>query len=737
MAQASIEREKEALLDVYPKTRLNCESQVNHDKNSCVDTNGDLEYSDYKSLPNNNVCSTTELSQCHSKEMASDTPLSEQHSEASSSNTPSQESDTRSVYSPGSEVPFMSDDQESELCFPPNCSDGPPSLGDKQVSNGVFAVKSKRNKVTRSSGERKKVKMGSTSARGRPRKTFVTMYHSQISGDKDTIKIRIKKSNAITHVKLPSKKKSGRRKKHKTTSDTDASDHETSRKRSRLSQEIEADLVTSTQEPLEQSTWGKDMPEELLTRIFKDVCHSDGCLPALVRLCQVCRLWQRVALIPTLWQTIDLNWVKNKFRTDHKLHWLIQNRLSHCEDLNLGEWRVRDVQNVILSLSRNCPQLVSLNLSGWKGLMADHFKLLSSEFPKLQRLDLSSISGSSLNSQPLVHLAQTMGNRLTHLVLAHNKLIGFTLIMTALSECCSNLQLLDISNIRTFSHNTALLRVERLQNGCPKLRVLRITNSEIWLAPASIPEQMSSPGFPNLEELSLAGLEAQQATARTIDNDGIERILKNSTKLRLLDVRGCIRLTDSGLVKVPAWDLEHLFLSACYVTRTTNSGLELILQKWSHSLLEVDLAWSTATESLDAAVLALAEKGDDSPLRVLNLCGSSVSLDPVKAVLTKCPQLHSINLQSCRALPRGIKRLYTGRAAVAELRRSLQDKPKTETDDEESSGAGRGRGATNNDDESATGGVITGATGDQLVTEQHMPITSTHMPSSLYPTSAE
>lgn len=35
----------------------------------------------------------------------------------------------------------------------------------------------------------------SGSGRGRPRKAIVAMYHSQISGDKNTIKIRIKKSN--------------------------------------------------------------------------------------------------------------------------------------------------------------------------------------------------------------------------------------------------------------------------------------------------------------------------------------------------------------------------------------------------------------------------------------------------------------------------------------------------------------------------------------------------------------
>lgn len=72
---------------------------------------------------------------------------------------------------------------------------------------------------------------------------------------------------------------------------------------------------------------------------------------------------------------------------------------------------------------------------------------------------------------------------------------------------------------------------------------------------------MASPGFPELEELSLAGIEDDQTTSKFIDDNGIERILKSSHKLRLLDVRGCTKITDSGLVKVPAWDLEHLFLS--------------------------------------------------------------------------------------------------------------------------------------------------------------------------------
>lgn len=37
----------------------------------------------------------------------------------------------------------------------------------------------------------------------------------------------------------------------------------------------------------------------------------------------------------------------------------------------------------------------------------------------------------------------------------------------------------------------------------------------------------------------------------------------------------------------------------------------------------------------------------------------------------RCPHLISINLSSCRGLPRGIKRLIEGHAALNELRENL------------------------------------------------------------------
>lgn len=75
---------------------------------------------------------------------------------------------------------------------------------------------------------------------------------------------------------------------------------------------------------------------------------------------------------------------------------------------------------------------------------------------------------------------------------------------------------------------------------------------------------MDSPGFPDLEELSVASLAAE---SRLINDECLQRILKTSTKLQLLDIRGCARLTHDSLIRLPTWDLKHLFISGCSITR--------------------------------------------------------------------------------------------------------------------------------------------------------------------------
>ncbi|KAH8297433.1 hypothetical protein KR044_011842, partial [Drosophila immigrans] len=553
-------------------------------------------------------------------------------------------------------------------------------------------------------------KPASTSPRAsRTRKPkALPMYESEISDNKVGIKLCIKKSDAVaTATELamavtavtaptvvhksaaPSKAARKRVRKPKPQDSDESGEYEPRKKKgggsgggggSSNNGERQKKISTSQsadadKEPVEQSAWGQKLPEEVLFRIFQLVVDKEGCLPTLFRLGRVCSLWRLVSLRPTLWRTMDLTtWIKEKYRTELKLKWFVDNRCSACTELNISNWKITDINCFLTKLSNGCPNLTGITLAGWKGFTSDHLSFLVDHMQKLQRIDLSSInvemnaSKSAVGVNSLCSALQVMGSRLTHLYLAHNRLAGIPNIVSILATHCPNLTLLDLSNVTTQATSHGVLQIEKLQHGCQKLKVLRVTNSHITPSTAGMQEIMDSPGFPNLEELSVAALTDE---SRIISDDHLQRILKSSSKLKLLDVRNCTRLTHESLIRLPAWDIKHLFLSGCSVTRDMGSGLELIASKWAHSLIELDLAWANVQQPIDNALRALAEKGSESPLAHLNLCGSSVSEEAVKEILTNCVHMSSINLASCRGLPRGVKRLMQGPQELHELREVL------------------------------------------------------------------
>ncbi|XP_039765497.1 uncharacterized protein LOC120637648 [Pararge aegeria] len=424
---------------------------------------------------------------------------------------------------------------------------------------------------------------------------------------------------------------------------------------------------TDSKESGPQSPWAHSMPEEILVKIFENVV-SNGTLPAVIRLGRVCKLWHSVSCRPELWKNVDLaQYTVDKCKTDYKLVWLLENRLSQCQILNIAQWKVCNVSWVLACVVDYCPGLVELSVAGWSRITPEQLFDVVQGLPKLQRLDLSLTSetgGSStcLSAASMARVASNCGTRLTHLTLANNKFSALPQILSSVASHCPNLEVLDISGAQATSH-PAPIPLEALQKGCPKIRVFSAANAQLVLASATKTQQMEAGGWTQLEEVSIAGSVAEERAAvgdYRLGDEALARLVRGATRLSLLDLRGLQRITDSGLVRVPAWDLQHLFLGGCNVLRQTNACLELICEKWSHSLIELDLSWASNAKVLHAAVCALAES-PNSKLRVLNLCGSSVSYEAVKKVLLKCPRIESLNLSSCRALPRGMKRLYLGK----------------------------------------------------------------------------
>ena len=179
-----------------------------------------------------------------------------------------------------------------------------------------------------------------TKARSKPnRKALVTVYQSQISDNNLGIKLKLRKSDiSVTPApKGKSKKptKSNRKRSRKSKTSRGSSDSEGG---ATISQDKRPrkEKVNNNREPVEQTNWGAKIPENVLYDIFQCVVKGEGSLPALVRLGKVCSLWQRISLSPSLWKNLDLStWTKERYRTELRLKWLIENRLTSCKDLNL------------------------------------------------------------------------------------------------------------------------------------------------------------------------------------------------------------------------------------------------------------------------------------------------------------------------------------------------------------------------------------------------------------------
>ena len=59
--------------------------------------------------------------------------------------------------------------------------------------------------------------------------------------------------------------------------------------------------------------------------------------------------------------------------------------------------------------------------------------------------------------------------------------------------------------------------------------------------------------------------------------------------------------------------------------------------------------------------------------RKLNLNNTGVSLKTLTKLLKACKTLESLNLTSCRALPRGMKRMYHNKEDVDSLTQDIAD----------------------------------------------------------------
>ncbi|XP_067416246.1 F-box/LRR-repeat protein 6 [Emydura macquarii macquarii] len=425
----------------------------------------------------------------------------------------------------------------------------------------------------------------------------------------------------------------------------------------------ESEAATASTRAAAGASWGERLPVEILVRIFQPLVASEGAVPFLCRVARVCRLWYGAASNPVLWQQVSVGfcWVEpgkkqpppTEKRILSTLEWLVPNRFSLLRDFALCHWKSH-VPFVLKALGESCPLLVSLKLSHCGGVTAESLSALAKCCPRLESLNLQH---SQIDSSAVVSFLEAAGSRIRRLWLTYSSRMN-AIIATLSSGCCPGLRLLEVNTEIKQSSQHFQLSVEQLQMACQQLQVLRLLNV-IWSPKPSPRSAPTSLGFPQLEELCLA------TTSYSFVSDSIlQKILQASTKLRVLDLRGCFRVTPKGLQELPCPDLEQLYLglycSANHLLLPAE-GSRLLTWKWHHSLQELDLAGQNFSErDLEHAMAAFGQGSGRPALRSLSLTGTKVTVSTVSALIVNCPALSYLNLSSCRYLPRGMKKVYRG-----------------------------------------------------------------------------
>uniref|UniRef100_A0A0K2TVP2 F-box domain-containing protein n=1 Tax=Lepeophtheirus salmonis TaxID=72036 RepID=A0A0K2TVP2_LEPSM len=427
-----------------------------------------------------------------------------------------------------------------------------------------------------------------------------------------------------------------------------------------------------------------DLDNKILKKIFSYGIVKDGS-SFMVRVSRVCSSWFKAAIDPDIWTHLDFSAgkLKEKYRNDKKLEIFLK-KFPNVRELKCGNWRNSVSSSTLKIIAANCPKIVSLSFNGCFKLTNEDLKFIGDNFEHLERLDLSSVSPSSGSSRSAVsstclsEFITVLGKRLTYLNISNNKMAGLPFVFKALSSNSSNLRELDISNITTTSRDTILINMEKFQKGCPLLRALNCNHTMISLSETPIKEQVHSPGFPLLERLQIAV--DSRGYFEGMDDSQIERILKKSDRLRHLDIRGCQRVSDSCLIRLPTWDIEHLILSGCSAASASADGLELMVRKWADKLVEMDVSNTPGERAVNYTVEAFVE-ADKTNIRKLNLSCTAVSLKPLTRLLKNCPSIEYLNLSSCRGLARGMKRLYQTRPDIIKLRTEIIDGKFNDNDD--------------------------------------------------------
>nr|XP_046272844.1 F-box/LRR-repeat protein 6 isoform X2 [Scatophagus argus] len=423
----------------------------------------------------------------------------------------------------------------------------PKKVSLKRTTGNVTNAKAKKQKRTRAS---RPAQLGYTVHQGEDMLLVISSTTSQYAGSAWT----------------PPKKRSKKRKLAKgKVKGTPIKKKKTALAKPKLENNItvKEDTDLFVPETATDHRWGQNLPEEVLVNIFQMVVVQDGAVPFLCRVGRVCRLWNAAASSPALWRkvTVGYCWIapgksqlpKTEKKIKDTFNWLAENRFSQLRDFSLFHW-TKNVSYAVEVVAQFCPHLRSLTLSYCTGLTASAFHSLGLHSRSLQSINLQY---SEFQVEGLLEYLENHGSQIKQIWFTHG--LKNDRLLTAITRgCCPDLELLEV-NTKLDSKDCELpMYIQALQMACPKLKTFRMLNVRP-LHKTMRNSADSTLGFPLLEELCIATTSYSYMTDKDLWD-----ILFGSTRLRVLDLRGCSRITPSGLTSLPCPALHRGGLGNSY-----------------------------------------------------------------------------------------------------------------------------------------------------------------------------
>ncbi|XP_067015990.1 F-box/LRR-repeat protein 6-like [Acropora muricata] len=356
---------------------------------------------------------------------------------------------------------------------------------------------------------------------------------------------------------------------------------------------------------------------------------------------RVCRNWKRVASESMLWQNVNLSRMSSEFpksATDSNIAKLAGSKLKGAREISLDGWsELTDVG--LKAIGKHCRHLQSIVLSHCGSVTSKGIASLTTKCRQLKMLD---VTMTKIDIACLQRLSKRLGSQLQELCLMNCGRLGGEQVLPIIQNRCPKLTVLDVTGT-----NIRKLNVEKLQAGCPLLKELFAANLLLHSTPLSTDVEQN--GFPELETLCLAcgSLAGVPRSDRLLF-----RILRTSTNLKKLDVRGLQRITPEGLQRLPVTSLEELYFSDTHA----NSGImSIVAEKWHHSLAVLDVS---SNSGINDQSVELFRNFGLPKMQTLDLSSTNVTGEGVRKAMLSCPKLKRLNLTSCRGVPRGLKQWH-------------------------------------------------------------------------------